>query len=68
MKTFIPMDDENSVPCTATCLACGKEERSGLLFAHLEGEPYKAFYCRSCIPADAVVLTRKQFFAKEETP
>lgn len=66
---LIPMDGPDSIPCIAQCVACGERKNSGLLYADIEGEPYKAFYCilnPACIPANAVILTREQFFAMKE--
>lgn len=66
---LIPMDGPESIPCTAQCLSCGARKNSSLLYADIEGEPYKAFYCRDtadCVPTNATVMTREQFFAMKE--
>lgn len=66
---MIPMDGPGSIPCIAQCAACGARKNSGQMYADIEGEPYKAFYCRDtadCVPENATVLTREQFFAMRE--
>lgn len=66
---LIPMDGPDSIPCNVTCVACGLRKNSGYMYSDIEGEPYKAFYCAdkpSCIPTNATVMTREQFFAMKE--
>lgn len=66
---LIPMDGPESIPCIAQCIACGARKNSGLMYADIEGEPYKAFYCAdtaTCVPDNATVLTRAQFFSMKE--
>lgn len=63
---MIPMDGPESIPCTANCIVCGERMKSSELMADICGEPFKAFYCKPCVPEGATVLTREQFFAMRE--
>lgn len=63
---LIPMDSKDSIPCIVSCIECGKRRHSSRMHADIEGEPYKAFYCPACIPSNATVMTREQFFAMKE--
>jgi len=58
---LIPMDSPDSIPCIVQCLACGSRKNSGLMYADIEGTPYKAFYC-----SDTATCVPDKFFSMKE--